>query len=48
MVIPSQALKEEGVETRREWPKFERIWLRYSPDNKHISGSENYGCKENR
>ena len=37
MAIPSQALKGEGVETRWEWPKvFLKLWLRYSPDYKHL------------
>jgi len=33
--------EKEGVETRREWPKSEMIWLRYSPDHKCESSSEN-------
>ncbi len=34
MGIPSQASKEEGVETRHGEPKSEKIRLRYSPDHK--------------
>ena len=45
MAIPSQASKDEGVETRRAASKG-RIFLRWrdSPAHKHsiLSGSENY------
>ena len=45
VAIPSQALKGEGVETRRAESKgIYFLWLRDSPAHKHFSGngSENY------
>ena len=43
MGIPSQALKREGVETRRQTRKG-----RYSPDHKPERGNESCSGKHNR
>ena len=51
MVIPSQANEEihwACVETRRQQPKTEMLWLRYSPRNNRLqSGDENHKFYEN-
>jgi hypothetical protein len=34
MATPSQAQQWEGVETRRQGPKAEMLWLWHSPESK--------------